>query len=139
MEKQILVDETPENREQTLKNSCDRVEKYSYMKEFSEKELQEFKESLSKLMIDLNKLEEELKEVKKEYQDKMKPLKESTQVLIENLKHKSRLVEEECYVMLEHEEGKAGYYNAEGELVHERPLNAEEMQKTIMSINRETQ
>ena len=43
---------------------------------------------------------------------------------------------EQCYKMIDREEGMVGYYDKYGILVLQRPLKREERQTTIMEFNR---
>jgi hypothetical protein len=117
-----------------LKTSCDKVENFSYMKPFTLDEISEFKNELSTEMIKVDSIETELKDIKDEYKEKLDPLKKTVKVLLTNLRDKSRLVNEECYVNYEGEY--AVYYNADGEQIYKRPLESSERQRTIFQMNR---
>ena len=43
---------------------------------------------------------------------------------------------EQCYKMIDREEGMVGYYDKYGILVLQRPMKREERQTTIMQFNR---
>jgi hypothetical protein len=62
----------------------------------------------------------------------MKPLKEQNRTLLTNIKNKAQFVTEKCFIIIEGNE--AGYYNADGILVYQRPLLPGESQKTIFSV-----
>ena len=63
-----------EARRQFLADNADAVEKKEYMRHYTPEELLKLKESLSETCISINDIEEELKEVKKEYKDRLEPL-----------------------------------------------------------------
>lgn len=134
MEKFLLQNQNAKERMETLENSADKIEEFSYTKPFTPEQISVFKDDLSTGMIELNAFEDELKIVKDEFKAKMKPLKEHTRSLLTNIKNKSEFVSEKCYIMIEGNE--AGYYNADGILVYQRPLLPGEAQKTIFSIKR---
>ena len=135
MEKFILQNVNLKERKETLENSADKVEDFSYTKPFTPEQIGVFKDELSTTMIDLNILEDELKDVKDQYKGKMKPLKTETRTLLTNIKNKAEFVTEKCFIIIEGNE--AGYYNADGILVYQRPLLPNERQKTIFSVLKE--
>lgn len=89
--------------------------------------------------ITINDIEIEKKEAMDEFKERLKPLNEEKQELLDHIKRGSEFVEnEECAKILYHEEKMAGFYNKLGELVYSRPIMPQEMQKTVFSINRKT-
>ena len=135
MEKLLLQDMDPVERIKTLEDSADKMEELNYTKPFTKEQLLIFKDELSTTMIELNVIEDEFKEVKDGFKAKMKPLKEETKALLTDIKNKAEFVKEKCYVMYDGDS--AGYYNAEGVLVYQRPLLPGEKQKTIFSVIKE--
>ncbi len=69
-----------------------------------------------------------------EFKERLKPLNEEKQELLDYIKRGSKFENEECVKILYHEEKMAGF----GELVYSRPIMPQEMQKTVFSINRKT-
>lgn len=63
-----------EEQGQFLADNADAVEKKEYMRHFTPEELLKKKEGLSETCISINDIEEELKEIKKEYAEKLKRL-----------------------------------------------------------------
>lgn len=135
MEKQLLQNLSEKERLETLENSADKVENFSYTKAFTKEQILVFKDDLSTSMIELNSIEDEFKAVKDEFKGKMKPLKEQNRTLLTNIKNKAEFVSEKCFIMIDGNE--AGYYNADGVLVYQRPILPGEKQKTIFSVKRE--
>jgi hypothetical protein len=135
MEKQLLQNLSEKERLETLENSADRVEEFSYTKPFTQDQIRVFKDELSTTMIELRSIEDEFKEVKDSFKAKMKPMKDDTKALLTNIKNKAEFVTEKCFIMIDGNE--AGYYNAEGVLVYQRPILPGEKQKTIFSIQRD--
>lgn len=135
MEKLLLQNLGAKERMETLQDSADRVEEFSYTKPFTPDQIRVFKDELSTGMIELNQLEDELKAIKDQYKAKMKPLKQETRSLLTNIKNKAEFVSEKCFVMVEGNE--AGFYNADGVLVYQRPLLPGEAQKTVFAVLRE--
>lgn len=135
MEKHLLKNVSEKERIETLESSADKVENFSYTKPFTPDQIVVFKDELSTTMIDLNIIEDEFKAIKDEYKSKMKPLKEETKILLTEIKNKAEFITERCFVMIEGNE--VGYYNANGDLVYQRPLLPGEKQKTVFSVLRE--
>lgn len=136
----FLGQEIPErDRWQFLQDNADSVEEIGYTHRFSTDELAQKKELLAETSIKINDIEIEKKEVMDGFKEQLKPLNESKQELLDNIKKGSEYREnEECVKILDHEEKLAGYYNKLGELVYSRPIMPQEMQKTIFNINRKT-
>lgn len=71
------------------------------------------------------------KAVQDRIKEKMKPITKHRSKLIDDIKRKYEDVTDECYKFLDRETRTAYYYNGNGDLVRERPMEAQEMQKTI--------
>ncbi len=127
-----------EERRQFLADNADAVEKKEYMRHFTPEELLKKKESLSETCISINDIEEELKEIKKEYAEKLKPLVERKKRVLGELKKKAELVEEDCYKFIDAEAREVGFYNANGDLIESRPAYSEELQTTMFQVIRKT-
>ena len=125
-----------EQRKQFLADNADKVEKKDYMRHFTPEELLKKKEELSETCISINDIEEELKEVKAEYSERLKPLITAKKQALEDLKKKAELVEEDCYKFIDEESREVGYYNQNGDLIESRPAYSEELQKTIFQVLR---
>ncbi len=136
----FLGQEIPEkDRWQFLQDNADAVEEIGYTHRFTPEELAQKKESLAEISIKINDIEVEKKDMMDAYKERLKPLNENKQGLLENIKKGSEYrPHEECVKILDHEEKLAGYYNKLGELVYSRPIMPQEMQKTVFSINRKT-
>lgn len=127
-----------EERRQFLADNADAVEKKEYMRHFTPEELLKKKEGLSETCISINDIEEELKEIKKEYSEKLKPLVERKKRVLGELKKKAELVEEDCYKFIDAEAREVGFYNANGDLIESRPAYSEELQTTMFQVIRKT-
>lgn len=127
-----------EERRQFLADNADAVEKKEYMRHFTPEELLKKKEGLSETCISINDIEEELKEIKKEYAEKLKPLVERKKRVLGELKKKAELVEEDCYKFIDAEAREVGFYNANGDLIESRQAYSEELQTTMFQVIRKT-
>lgn len=126
-------------REEYLDVNCDAIENIGYSRRFTTDELLKKKDDLSSLAIEINDIEEEKKEKMSEFKERLKPLEEDKKKLLSDLKNKSEYVNEDCYKIIEHEKKEVGYYNKLGELVYSRPIQSQEMQKTIYELNRKAE
>jgi hypothetical protein len=127
-----------EARKQFLADNADAVEKKEYMRHFTPEELLRKKEGLSETCISINDIEEELKEIKQQYAEKLKPLIETKKRVLGELKKKAELVNEDCYKFIDAEAREVGYYNQNGDLIESRPAYSEELQTTMFQVIRNT-
>lgn len=134
MDKFLGQDKSEVERINFLANNCDAVEEHGYTRRFSTDELNQKKENLANLSVEINDIEEEKKDAMDTYKDRLKPLNIDKKVLLDEIKKKSEFVNEECYKFIDHEEKIVGYYNKYGELVSSRPIMPQEMQKTIFQL-----
>lgn len=125
-------------REAFLKDNCDTVEEKGYMKPYTPEQLQGHKEELANTSIEIAEIEAEMKQVQAEYKARLKPLKEARNQMVSNIKSKAEYVREICYRFTDQEAKQTGYYNADGDLIEERPATADEMQPTIFAMARKT-
>jgi hypothetical protein len=138
MEKSLGKEYAISQREAFLKDNCDAVVEKGYMKRLSPEELQENKEQLSEVAIQINDIELEKKEASAEFKKRLDPLTTERTEILQALKQKAIYKNEQCYKFLDAEDKMVGFYNAEGDLIESRPANAEELQKTIFQPLRKT-
>ena len=116
-----------EERENFLIDNADSVVEMDYHKSFESEELARKKTELSEVCIQINDLEEEIKQYRENVNLELKPLKETRQTLLADIKSKGKMVREKCYCFIEQQEKMACFYNAEGILVSSRPATREEL------------
>ena len=104
----------PEQRKRFLKDNADSVVEKSYMRSFSPEDL-----------------EQELKRIKDEYKERLKPLQEKHAELIDNIRKKAVLVHGICYIFVVEEERTTYIINEYGDCIESRTCTADEMQKTV--------
>ena len=121
-----------------LRNNCDKVSEESYMKQFSSDDMDKMKTDLSNICIEINDIELEKKLVNDGFKDKLKPLSNIKDKLLGDLKNKSELVNEQCFVFIDTEDKMVGMYNKDGMLISSRPAMANELQQTIHQEIRKT-
>lgn len=131
MDKSIGKEYPAERRIQFLEDNCDKVDKKGYMKRFSAEELQEMKERLSEVSIDINDIEIEKKATVEVFKIQLAPLTTERTDLLKSIKNKATFVSEDCFKFVDTIEKMVGYYNSEGDLIDCRPANIDELNGTI--------
>ena len=119
-----------------LDSNCDKVEERGYMKPFTPEQLNEMKDTLASITIEINDIEEEKKEAMQAFNDRLKPLREELKELLVGIKNKAEFVTEKCYKFIDQEERMVGFYNEDGTLIDSRPAYANELQGTIFQMKR---
>jgi hypothetical protein len=120
-------------REFFLKDNCDKVEERGYMKPFSPEQLQGHKESLAELSIQIEEVEDEKKASAASFKATLDPLVKQRREMVSNIRQKAEYVHELCYKFVDRENRIAGYYNADGDLIEQRPATADELQLTLFA------
>jgi DNA-binding transcriptional regulator GbsR (MarR family) len=121
-----------------LESNCDKVEEKGYMKRFSHEQLAQMKENLSETCIQINDVEEEKKEVVKDFKARLEPLTDERKRLLKWLKDKVEYVTENCYKFVDMETREVGFYNQDGDLIESRPAYQDELQTNIFQLGRKT-
>jgi hypothetical protein len=137
MNKHLFEKETPAERLNLLKNSCDTTETFNYSKPYGEEEMVVIKDRYAQNGIELQKIEEEKKEAIEGFKARMKPLEVEKNELLEGIKHKAKMVSETVYLMSDQKKGDMEYYNADGEMVYSRKLMPGERQLKIEAFKKE--
>ena len=137
--KDIMLADTPvEQRAEILKNSCDQILEKSYLAKFDQEETNDPRAELATVHIQMGELEEELAGIKSDFKGKIKPLQERIGKILSDLKVGGEYVKGECYKFIDPDEGMVGFYTPDGYLLEERPMKAEERQRTIQMAVRLT-
>lgn len=139
MQKQILQGESPEERIRSLKENADKIEMFSYPRELSIGEIQEFQSSLSQDLIAVDREDQKLKVAKENHKAATKPVKQEIASKLQMIRTQVEEVKEDVYLLKDVEENKMGYYSKEGNLVFERSLLPDEMQFSITDHLRKAQ
>lgn len=101
---------------------------------FTDGELTEFKNQLSEEMIVLNKVGEELSELKKAYKQKMKPMKKVVSQILTDLRLKFRESEETVYLLADYNADTMNTYDEHGRFIASRKLYPQERQTKIIEL-----
>lgn len=134
MKKELGKEYGLKDRKNFLESNADAIESIGYMKPFDPEEIQQAKEILADESIAAAAINEQLAELKKEYAEKLKPINAEIARVLKCIKEGAEFVNEECYKIIDHEEGLTGYYNSFGDLVSCRAIRPEERQKTIFQL-----
>lgn len=139
MEKELFKDE--ENimlREKYLKDNCDAAETIGYTKAIPDDKLSQMKDDIINKQIEISELEEEKSQVTRDYNDKLKGMKEVRNELIGKVKHKSEYHKDLCYKFVDRDKKVTGYYDKFGDLVYERQSTPDEMQMNMFIEEKRT-
>lgn len=99
----------------------------NFVRPYTPKVLAETEQKLMSGLKEMKKLQNKLAKIKKDYAGKIKPLKENNDNLLTNVELKGEMVLEEVFYFVDHDERKVGTYDANGNLVSERPARADEL------------
>lgn len=131
MSKTMFHDVPPEERGRLLADNCYSRDDMSYMKTLTPEELDIKRETLAENMINLYGLEEELKEIKEGFKDRMDPIKESNREICEAVKTGKEEVKGVLYHFTDHVESVMNTFDERGEFVQSRRLKPEEKQAKL--------
>jgi YD repeat-containing protein len=135
MEKQFMPDvKDPVEKQRLLRDNCDDYEETRYVKPLSQEELDVKREELADNCIEFTRLEDELKEIKTGYKDRMDPLKDGNKILCQQIKTRQEEATGKLFHFNNHDDGMRYTYDEQGELVASRRLRPEEKQKRIPFI-----
>lgn len=139
MEKLLFQDiENPVIRENYIKDNCHSEEEKGYMKPFTPEELQDYKEKLANVSIEISEISAKKKEQSEFFKGILKPLSEQHKQMVSNIKSKAEYVKETCYKYVDTDTRTTGYYNKQGVLVEMRPATFDELQGDIFKSNPKT-
>lgn len=107
----------PEERREHLMANCDRVtEGHSYIRELTDSEVENYERQLSKVAVELDRLETKLKDIKDEYKHEMDPLKKELKEMVSIIRT-GRIEEEGTVFAFLTTDGYVETYNENGFLV----------------------
>lgn len=138
MPQAIYQDLEPQDRLAKIKETADQVVDHNYKRPYTEEEVTEIRRKISDLCVQISDLERELASVKAQYKSAITPLEQSREDLIGDLRSGGDYVDEDCYVFMDFNIGKAGLYNGEGILLNEKDITPEMSQSTIFQELRDS-
>lgn len=134
----MFQDKSPEERLILLKDNCDAVEDFNYLKKLTSEELVKAKSDLAEVSIEISDIVSEKKQVMKVFAERLKDPADTLSHLQKLVKRRGAEVNEPCYKFIDHQLGTANYYNEAGERVSFRSLLPSEEQATIFNIHTQT-
>ena len=123
-------------RQQMLLDNADGVEEISFKRMLTPEQIADLKDELSEQCIQLKDTKADKKAHNAMYNERIKKLETKSDRLTDKIREGADSVMEQCYKMIDREEGMVGYYDKYGILVLQRPMKREERQTTIMQFNR---
>lgn len=138
MERFLHQDYTPEERARILRDSADFTEEgMKYTRTLTENELTIEREQLAEVSIKRSEIEDEKREVVKQYKMKLDPLNDLVSTHLQKIKTRQEEITGDLHAFKDYEVGQVFFYDDKGEMVFSRRLRANETQKTVMSVIRE--
>lgn len=131
---QFMPESTPKERLMIMQENAAKVEQTTYQKALTPDELAARREDLADDCIKLNQFEDELKEIKDDFKDKMDPLKLANKKRLTEIKTKQTTVDGTLFHMANHTDSVMETYDGEGMFVSSRRLRPEEKQGTIFNL-----
>lgn len=129
--KKFMPDVSLQERIRLLRENCDSQEMTTYLRDLTQEELDNKRETLVDNLIKASNLEDELDEIKDGFKTKMKPLKDANKILQQEVKTRKEQVSGNLYHMANHEDGMMETYDENGDLVSTRRLRPEEKQARL--------
>ena len=129
IEETMFADIEDQNqRIQMLRDNCDEYKKETLSRKITEDEMTSVDHNLAEKTVELQKLEDELAELSKQYRDKMKPIKENILELAKA--HETGNITEagEYYYFKYMQEDIIACYDGNGNKVFQRRMKPEERQ-----------
>lgn len=137
MEKELLKTTPLPMRAEILRNSCYKVlENEFYTRKLEEEEVAEAKTELFEKDVEIESIEEELKELKASYSKKMKDLYARRSELIKTIQFESVSQRGTVFLMDDQQSGIMGTYDVNGFLINSRPMKPDERQGSLLTIMR---
>lgn len=134
MQKNMFIDEPPEDRFRLLTENCEAREKTTYMKDLTQEELDIKREQHIDNCIVLRDLEEDLKKIKDGFKAQMDPIREKNKTLLSEVKSRKEEKEGWLFTFFDRENSIANVFDENGEFVSSRRmLPAEKQAKLFIS------
>lgn len=121
-------------RREMLEANSERFEERTYSKSLTPEDLDKARMEFSQLAIEISQKKDQLREAMAEIKAEIKPMSEKFEVLLGEIKSRSRIVRGTLYDLADHDEGMMGTYDENGNLIGARRLTPEENQMSIHSV-----
>lgn len=121
-----LKDLSPTERLSILEGDNAGIEEGNYVKPLDTEETSILQNEMVAVMIKRSMLETEFDTVKKDYKDRIEPLKELIAEALDNLKTRTKQVTGKLYKMIDYDNKAVHFIDVEGNVVNSRMLKPEE-------------
>lgn len=133
--KNFLPDRHPEDRLRILQDSADSTEDTTYFRDLTTEEIEVRNESYVLNAIELSKHDEVLDIAKAEFKAAAKPIKETNEVLMAEIRTRKASVTGTLYHLADHETGIMNTYDEQGEFISSRRMRpGERVQTKIFAV-----
>lgn len=136
MQQFLYPEMSREDRMRVLEDNADGVKLEKYDKKLSADELLSMKESLSDQYVNISKLNDEYREMKKGFTDRLKLYSTEIKETVKAVRTGRISFEGRLFQINDYDTGYAGFYDENGELISSRRLLPEEKQQTTTSVMR---
>lgn len=133
-----LKELSAEDRKSVLESEAIAVEEGKYEKPLTPDELAYYKDEVADNSIAKQTIDDELKEVKKEFKDRLEPIQARIRESLRNIKFKSQEQEGRIYKMADFENQLIHKVDILGNVIHSRRMLPEERQFKIQAIKQHT-
>lgn len=131
-ETQILQNETPDQRVQSLEAMAYSYGAKTYPKRLTQEDLSLRKDILSQQQIEISQLEEEKKQLVSDMNEKIKKIKNDRNITLDSIRTGVEEVYETVYNIIDENNLMMLTYNNKGELISSRPTTSDERQLSIV-------
>lgn len=131
MKKRLFENYSKSERIQALKDNAEKMEDFSYFREYEPEELDLLKDYYFQDASELQKHEEVLSAAKAEFKLNADPLKARMKETFTGIRIKGRTVTEKVFLLADHDANMMEYYNEAGDMIHSRRMLPDERQLRI--------
>ena len=131
MKKYIFQDMSQEERTQMLMDNASSISNGDYSRKLTEDERNAYRKRICDIDIEIENIDEELTEIKKDFKDRKDPLVGEKKKLLTDVRSNFKIVSGKLYKLVDRDKKMVGFYNEDGELVEERRMTKEDNQISI--------
>lgn len=126
MQQQIFQNYDEDMRRQMLEDNASKVTMGHYTRKFSHGEKQQRQKRNAEIDIQLAEIREELAAFKLQIKNRMDPLQEEKNKLLDEIKSNGQYVEGKLYKIVDRDAKEVGLYDEDGNLVEQRRMTKED-------------
>jgi len=137
MQQQIFQNYNEEARREMLEDNASQVTLGHYTRKFSQAEKHQRQKRNAEIDIQLAEIREELDAFKISIKNRMSPLQEEKNKILEEIKSNGEYIEGKLYKIIDREAKEVGFYDEDGNLVEQRRMTKEDNQLHISDAFKE--